>query len=95
MDSFNHQVKRRFFELFAHFNAQDVELTSCFSQYFLTIFLYDTSTQIGLRIFDLFLFEGEKVLFDLLFKILALKKEKLLELQSQDLFYYLRKRIVK
>lgn len=89
------EVKKRYIDLYFHFKREDVKLIACFSQYFLTIFLYDTPTSIGLRIFDIFLFEGERVLFDLIYRMLALKKEKLLNLQSQELFGYLRKRIVR
>lgn len=95
MKAMKKEVKKRFVDLYFHFKREDVQLAACFSQYFLTIFLYDTPTSIGLRIFDVFLFEGERVLFELLYRMLALKKERLMEMQSQELFGYLRKRIVK
>jgi hypothetical protein len=89
------EVKKRFPEVSRHFKGQDVQLIACFSQYFITIFLYDTPISIGLRIFDVFLLEGEKVLFELIYKMIGLKKNKILELTSQDLFVYLRKRMIK
>ena len=89
------EVKKRFLDLHQHFKEEEVELLVCFTHYFITIFLYDTPTNIGIRIFDMFLLEGEKILFDLLYKMLALKRSKILELTSQDLNQYLRKRLVK
>lgn len=95
MSSIENQVKLRFPELFYHLEENEVEFLACFSHYFLTFFLYDTPLEIGLRIFDLFLLEGERVLAELIIKTLALKEEKILALASQDLFFFLRKMIVK
>ncbi|OMJ67037.1 hypothetical protein SteCoe_35903 [Stentor coeruleus] len=89
------EVKKRFPDLHQHFEEQDLQLLACFSQYFITVFLYDTPTNIGIRIFDVFLLEGERVLFDLLYRMLAFKKVEILELKSQDLYMYLRKKLVK
>ena len=95
MSSIENQVKLRFPELFCHLEENEVEFLACFSHYLLTFFLYDTPLEIGLRIFDLFLLEGERVLAELIIKTLALKEEKILALVSQDLLYFLRKKIVK
>ena len=89
------EVKKRFLDLHRHFKEQDIQLLACFSHYFITIFLYDTSYNIGIRIFDIFLLEGEKIIFDLLYKMLSLKRAKILELLSHDLYTFLRKKLVK
>lgn len=89
------EVKKRFLDLHKHFKNQDIQLLACFSQYFIGIFLYDTPTNIGVRIFDVFLLEGERMLFELLYKMLEIKRRKILDLSSQELYVYLRKKIVK
>ena len=88
-------LEKRLPEISQHLENEEIELIACFSQYFITLFLYDTPTNIGLRIFDVFLLEGERVLFELLYKMLDLKKEKILLLTQQDLLFYLRKKLVK
>ena len=88
-------VKKRYPDLHKHFKQQEVILMAVFSQYFIALFLYDIPTNIGIRIFDVFLLEGERVLFNLLYKMLGLKRNKILELEAQDLFMYLRKRLIK
>jgi Rab-GTPase-TBC domain len=89
------EVKKRFPDIHKHFEEQDIQLLACFSQYFISLFLYDIPSNVGTRILDIFLLEGEKVLFNLLYKMISLKRSKILLLNSQDLLYYLRKKLVK
>mmetsp|Transcript_15004 Transcript_15004/g.15021 ORF Transcript_15004/g.15021 Transcript_15004/m.15021 type:complete len:135 (+) Transcript_15004:526-930(+) len=88
-------IKSRFPDLSKHIDQNDLTLVSCFAQYMITIFLYDTPFDISVRIFDLFLLEGEKLMHRLLSKMLELKREKILELQGVELYQFLRGRMVK
>ncbi|CAG9333150.1 unnamed protein product [Blepharisma stoltei] len=88
-------IKSRFPDLSKHIDENDLTLVSCFAQYMITIFLYDTPFDISVRIFDLFLLEGEKLMHRLLSKMLELKREKILELQGVELYQFLRGRMVK
>ena len=88
-------IKKHYPDLHRHFKEQDIQLLACFTQYFITLFLYDTPIHIGIKIFDLFLLEGERVLFKLLYRMLGIKMNIILNLESQELYIYLRKRLVK
>ncbi|CAG9317093.1 unnamed protein product [Blepharisma stoltei] len=88
-------IKYRFPEILEHIEENELTLVSCFAQYMVTIFLYDTPLDISVRIMDLFLLEGEKLMHRLLSKMLELKREKILELNSEELYQFLRRRMVK
>jgi hypothetical protein len=95
LESLGRQIKQRLPEVHRHFLNEGVELMICFSQYFITLFMYDTPLDMSHRIMDLFLLEGEHVLFNLVLKMILLKKEKILGLAAQDLYTYLRYRLVR
>lgn len=88
-------LKARFPDVLDHIEENDFTLVSCFSQYMVTVFHYDTPFNISVRIFDLFLLEGEKLMDRLLSKMLELKRPKILSLTGLELYQYLRGRMVK
>jgi len=89
------QVKLRHPDLWEHLAKHDLSFLSCFTQYLITVFLYDIPKDISVRVFDLFLLEGERVLYDLLLKMLYVKKARIMQLEGQELYLYLRSRMVK
>lgn len=95
IENTNETVRLRFPDLSDHLDHNDLTLVSCFAQYMVTIFMYDTPFSISVRIFDLFLLEGEKLMHRLLSKMLELKREKILQLNSLELYQFLRGRMVK
>lgn len=95
LESLGRQIKKRHPEVHRHFAVEGVEMMVCFSQYFITLFMYDTPFDMAFRIMDLFLLEGEHVLFNLLLKMIMLKKEKILSISGQDIYSYLRSRLVR
>lgn len=95
LESLSRQIKHRLPEVHKHFLTEGAEIMICFSQYFITLFMYDTPIPMSMRIMDLFLLEGEQVLFNLIIKMLLFKREKVLALNGQYLYTYLRSRLVR
>jgi hypothetical protein len=44
---------------------------------------------------DMFLFEGEQILFTVILKMLQMKRDKILHLKGQDLYLYIRQRMIR
>lgn len=95
LESLEKQMKRKLSDIAQHFLRQDIEYTMCFSQCLITIFLYDAPLELSTRIMDMFLFEGEQILFTVILKMLQMKRDKILHLKSQDLYMYIRQRMVR
>jgi len=79
-------------DLFAHMLDQMVEnLAPYFTDTVMTMFiasLQDSSPEIAKHIFDVFLLDGEKVIFTLLMKLIEIKQETLLNLYDNELTEY-------
>ena len=65
------------------------DLHPIFQKYILLIFIDDSLLSQSLKIFDLFLIEGEQVIIALLLKMIELCEQKILGLKADDLFIYL------
>ena len=73
-----------------------VNLVPVFTNIITTIFVADlqqSSPRIACHIFDVFLIDGEKVVFTLLMKFLSLKEDKILELIDDDLLRYMKTKL--
>jgi hypothetical protein len=55
----------------------EISLVPCFSSLISTIFIYDSPENVALHIFDVFLLDGEQVIFTLLLKMIELKEKKI------------------
>lgn len=95
LESLSRQIKHKIPDVHRHFVAEGVEVMVCFAQYFITLFMYDTPLAMSVRIMGLFLLEGEHVLFNLVLKMIVLKRDKILSFTEQDLYAYLRSSLVK
>lgn len=73
----------------------DVTILMCFGQFLISIFTYDAPLEISVRIMDLFLLEGEGVLFNVIFTLVQLKREKILATDGSELYTYLKKEMLK
>ena len=74
---------------------QGFTMEATFSAQIITAFLYDLDFDLAMRIFDLFLLEGEQAIVDLLIGTIELKTEKILTLKEIHLMNYLRKDLIK
>ena len=68
-----------------HFEEQNIVPTLFCSQWFLTVFAYNLPFQMLLRVWDMFLMEGMKVVFKVGLELLAVAEEELLQLNFEDL----------
>jgi len=99
LKSLETQVKKRLPRVFRHLQEQEVQVAMPFTPFLMTIFSCSTPHAMAIRVMDMFLVEGEHVLFILLLRMLALKEGHVLELQGevrprQRLYAYLRQKLV-
>ena len=73
----------------------EISLVPVFSSIIATIFIYDSPEQVATQIFDVFLLDGEQVIFTLLLKMIELKEEKILNTFDHDLLKYIRQKMCK
>ena len=59
-------------------DEDQVSLVPIFSPLLQTIFVYQTPESIALHIFDVFLFDGDQVIFTLLINMIKMQEEKIL-----------------
>lgn len=69
-------------------------MAASFSSQLITLFIYDNDFKSAVKIFELFLLDGEKVLIDLLAGMILHKKKTILQLDDLELMTYLRKDMV-
>lgn len=68
----------------------EISLVPVFASMIQTIFIYDSPESVATQIFDVFLLDGETVIFTLLLKMIEHKEEKILSLDDHDLLFYIR-----
>ena len=90
----NSKIFKELPRVFNHFKQEGVELVM-FSQYFITILAYKAKFRFAVRIMDVFLCTGEEILHVVLFNMIKLKQEKILELKNEALFRFLLETLVK
>ena len=99
LKSLETQVRRRLPLIYAHFCSQEVQIAMPFTPYIMTIFSCATPHSMAIRVLDMFLIEGEHVLFILILRMLSLKQPFLLTLRgevisTQHLYSYIRQKLV-
>jgi hypothetical protein len=67
----------------------DLDMMMCFGEQLFTILLYDVPRTFAKRILDLFLFEGEEMIFSIIINMLKICKDKILSLEAEVLLFYL------
>lgn len=96
LNYFTKEMERRIPEIKIKIEEFGLDLQMCFDQAFITILLYYTPLDFSKRIIDIFLLEGESVIFNILIRIMLIKKKKILEYKTpEDLFNYIRKDMIK
>lgn len=81
-------------ELYRHLLDQGVEMT-VFAKYFITLFACDGNIELGARVIDVFLCDGDEALFSLLINALSAERSKLLNMKYESLFTFLCKELSK
>ena len=76
--------------LYAHFQAECIHPSMYASQWFVTVFAYSFPFDFVLRVWDIFLLEGMKIVFRVGLAILQLRQEELLALPFERLVQGLR-----
>lgn len=78
-------------DIFNHIMDEiEISLVPVFSSIIQTIFIYDSPESVATHIFDVFLLDGESVIFTLLLKMLEHKQGKILSIYGHDLLTYIR-----
>ena len=88
-------LEDEFPEIAAQFRKEDFSVMTCFTHYILTIFMSSAPLDVAPRIFDMFLFEGERMVKALILKMISLKKRHILQLRGTHLYNYLKHELVK
>ena len=73
----------------------EISLVPCFSSIISTLFIYDSEEQTARQIFEVFLLDGEQVIFTLLLKMIEIKEEKILSMYDHDCLDYIRSKMSK
>lgn len=68
----------------------EISLVPVFSSIIQTIFIYDSPEPVATHIFDVFLLDGECVIFTLLLKMIEYKEETIMEMEDHELLTYIR-----
>ena len=74
----------------------DIDLTPIFTNTVASMFIADLQSVyplIAAHIFDVFLIDGESVIFTLLTKFITIKEKEILQLEDEDLLPYMRYRL--
>ena len=70
-------------------------MAASFSSQLITLFIYDHDIDAAVKVFELFLLDGEKVLVDLLAGMITHRKAQIMEYEDLELMTYLRKDMVR
>jgi hypothetical protein len=77
-----------------HLEENDFTVSAAFSPLFITLYIYQIEHYFAMRIFEMFILDGEDALLRVLFRMLHLKHEKICELREVELIIYLRTDII-
>ena len=85
-------LRRKCRTVYLHMQQQQVAtMAASFSSQLITLFIYDMPFDAAIRVFELFLLDGEQVLVDLLAGMIQHKKSTICGLHDLELMTYLRK----
>jgi hypothetical protein len=81
-------------KLLNHMSSQSLDMVTAFSPIFISLFIYQVPIELGTRIFEYFIVEGETVLLKIIFNMLRHKRKKILGLFEGDLMSFMRTDII-
>ena len=77
-------------DVYKHIAAEiDESLVPVFTSNIQTIFIRDCPKKVAMHIFEVFLLDGEQIIFTLLLKMIELKEETILKIPGHNLLVYL------
>ena len=77
-----------------HLRDSDFTVGAAFSPIFITLYIYQIDHAYAMRIFEMFILDGEQALLRVLYRMLDLKGKKLCTLEEVELMMYLRTDII-
>jgi hypothetical protein len=77
-------IKKYIPKIYEHFKAKEVHPSMYASQWFITLFAVNFRFDILVRIFDVFLLEGQKILYRIALAVLKIKEDKILNKKGFD-----------
>ena len=77
-----------------HLKECDITIGAAFSPIFITLYIYQIEHQYAMRIFEMFILDGENSLLRVLYRMLDLKGEKICQLREVELMIFLRTDII-
>jgi hypothetical protein len=69
-------------------------VAAAFSSLFITLFVYDLPLDLAVRIFEMFLLDGQALLIKLLVRMVTLKQKKILTMGVYELLKYIRSEMI-
>lgn len=99
MQTLEWEVSRRLPAIYSHLQREEVSLDVPFTPFMMTIFTCGTPHDLAVRVMDVFLVEGESLLYSLVVRLLSAKQTHILTLRgdvtaTQALYTYLKHRLV-
>ncbi|KAK4765941.1 hypothetical protein SAY87_007583 [Trapa incisa] len=87
---FDHLMREQLPKLGEHFTAEMINTSMYASQWFITVFSYSFPFHLALRIWDVFLFEGVKIVFKVGLALLKFCQDDLIKLPFEKIIHALR-----
>lgn len=87
LDGFSDLLENKLNRVYMHFKRLGLEI-NCFARFYITLFTCKSPLELGARVIDVFLLEGENVIHSILLKMIELKQDKILLMDFEDLFVY-------
>jgi len=81
-------------DVLEHMESSGVTVHSAFTHLFLTLACQNSPVEFSVRIIDVFLLQGDKVLFDVLLKVITVCKKDIMGLRDEKLFQFFKKDIM-
>ena len=83
MKSLDQQIEKRFPDVYEHCRREGLEPSQPFAQFVICLFCTDCPIEMSLRVLDLFLYEGDHVLFVVILRIIQAKRVVIIGLKGE------------
>lgn len=88
-------LKKKCPKVYKHLvTTAQLNVEAAFSSLFITLFIYDLPKEQAVRVFEMFLLDGEQLLIKMLVRMVKIKEKKILTLYELDLLKYLRSEMI-
>ena len=72
------KLEKDYNEVFEHLKDNDFTVSAAFSPLFITLYIYKIEHFYAMRIFEMFILDGEEALLRVLYRMLDLKKDNII-----------------